>query len=157
MAAQRRVTFSRDIVDDLRKMLREAPNPPDDKPEEYSKLELVRDLAPELRALAKRGWSYKALAAMMSQRVAIGPNLLQSYLRDCTRAARKAKVATTRPTTSPERPGAREASPARAVPQSPRVPGAHAAGVKSAPVEDLLTDDAWITDEELTTGPVRAP
>jgi hypothetical protein len=50
MPTRRRVTFAQDVVDDLRKMLREAPDPSKDKPAEYSKLELVRDLTPELRA-----------------------------------------------------------------------------------------------------------
>jgi hypothetical protein len=78
MPSHHRVTFGQDVVNDLRQILREAPDPPDDKPAEYSKLALVRDLAPELPALARRGWSWKALAAMVSKRVAISPDLLQS-------------------------------------------------------------------------------
>jgi hypothetical protein len=109
MPTHRRVTFAQDVVDDLRKMLREAPEPSKDKPAEYSKLGLVRDLAPELRALARRGWSWKALAAMMSPRVAISPDLLQSYVRGRSRAPRKGKAERVAAAPSGDRPGAPKA------------------------------------------------
>lgn len=117
MPTHRRVTFAQDVVDDLRKMLREAPEPSRDKPAEYSKLKLVRDLAPELRALARRGWSWKALAAMMSPRVAISPDLLQSYVRGRSRAPRKGETEKGVAPTSRDRPGARKATP-RAEPRA---------------------------------------
>ena len=156
MAARRRVTFGQPIVDDLRKMLREAPEPPSDKPAEYSKLGLVRDLAPELRALARRGWSWKALAAMISKRVAISPDLLQSYVRGRSRAPRKGKAETGASLASRDRPGARKPVPANGTSQSLRTPSGPPGHANAAPAEELVAEDAWVTDDELTSGPVGA-
>jgi hypothetical protein len=148
MPTSRRVTFAQDVVDDLRKVLREAPEPPKDKPAEYSKLGLVRDLAPELRALARRGWSWKALAAMMSPRVAISPDLLQSYVRGRSRAPRRGKAEKAAASTSRERPGAPKAVSANGTSHSLPVPPAPPARA-NAPGKELATEDAWVTDDEL--------
>jgi hypothetical protein len=153
MAARRRMTFGQPIVDDLRKMLREAPEPPNDKPAEYSKLGLVRDLAPELRALARRGWSWKALAAMLSQRVAISPDLLQSYVRGRSRATRKGKPETGAAPTSRDRPR-RTPVPMNGTSHSLRAPSPAPAHANAAPADELVAEDAWVTEDELTTGPV---
>jgi hypothetical protein len=151
------VTFGQDVVNDLRKILREAPDPPDDKPAEYSKLALVRDLAPELRALARRGWSWKALAAMVSKRVAISPDLLQSYVRGRSRVSRKGKGETGGTLTPRDRPGTRNAGPAdRTSPPLP-APSAPPARVNDAAAEESVTEGAWLTDDELATGPVGTP
>jgi len=156
MPSHHRVTFGQDVVNDLRKILREAPDPPDDKPAEYSKLALVRDLAPELRALARRGWSWKALAAMVSKRVAISPDLLQSYVRGRSRVSRKGKGETGGTLTPRDRPGTRNAGPTDRT--SPPLPAASAprARVNDAAAEEPA-EDAWLTDDELATGPVAVP
>jgi hypothetical protein len=145
----RRVTFAQDVVDDLRKMLREAPDPSRDKPAEYSKLKLVRDLAPELRALARRGWSWKALAAMMSPRVAISPDLLQSYVRGRSRAPRKGKTEKGVAPTSRDRPGARKAASASGTSRPLPRPAAPPARANAAPGEQLVAEDAWGADDDL--------
>jgi hypothetical protein len=147
--SQRRVTFGQDVVDDLRKMLREAPDAPDDKHAGYSKLELVRDLAPELRALTKRGWSWKAIAAMLSKRVAISPDLLQSYLRRSARPERKGGTEAT------SRAGGKKG---RGVGTSGR--GANMSRTPASPpppnrpndvkAEELLADDEWFSDDEVS-------
>src|SRR5580692_2331333 len=133
MPTHRRVTFTQNVVDDLRKILREAPEPSKDKPTEYSKLGLVRDLAPELRALARRGWSWKALAAIMSPRVAISPDLLQSYVRGRSRAPRKAKADRAAAPTSPDRLCAPKAVSANVTLRPPPVPPAPPARPNAAP------------------------
>ncbi|MGD0679681.1 MAG: hypothetical protein ABSC94_30205 [Polyangiaceae bacterium] len=78
MPSPRRATFGQDVFDNLKAMFEQAPAaPPEEEPSEYSKLELVRRLAPSIGALAKRGWSWKSLAAMMTQRgVTISADLL---------------------------------------------------------------------------------
>jgi hypothetical protein len=144
------------VVDDLRKMLREAPEPSKDKPAGYSKLGLVRDLAPELRALARRGWSWKALAAMVSQRVAISPDLLQSYVRARSPAPRKGKTEKGVAPTSLDHPGARKPTSATATSRSLPGPPAPPARANAAPGEELAAEDAWGTDDDLVTGPVGA-
>ena len=149
MPTRRRVTFAQDVIDDLRKMLREAPEPTRDKPADYSKLGLVRDLAPELRALARRGWSWKALAAMMSPRVAISPDLLQSYVRGRSRVPRKGKAEKGAAPTSHDRPAAPKAVSARGTSRSLPVPLAPPARTNHAPGKEPATDDAWVTDDEL--------
>jgi hypothetical protein len=149
MPTHRRVTFTQNVVDDLRKMLREAPEPSKDKPAEYSKLGLVRDLAPELRALARRGWSWKALAAMMSPRVAISPDLLQSYVRGRSRAPRKAKADRAAAPTSRDLPAAPKAVSANETSRSPPRPPAPPARVHAAPAEELAVEDAWGADDDL--------
>ena len=143
MAAHRRLTFGQPIVDDLRRMLREAPEPPNDKPAEYTKLGLVRDLAPELRALARRGWSWKALATMMSQRVAISPDLLQSYVRGRSRATPKRKAETGAAPTSRDHPGGRKPVPAGGTSRHLRAPSAPPPHASAAPPEELVAEDAW--------------
>jgi hypothetical protein len=147
MPTHRRVTFTQNVVDDLRKILREAPEPSKDKPAEYSKLGLVRDLAPELRALARRGWSWKALAAMMSPRVAISPDLLQSYVRGRSRATRKAKADRAAAPTSRDRPGAPKAVSVNGTlrPLPPPAPAARTHDVRG---KELAIEDAWVTDDE---------
>jgi hypothetical protein len=156
MATRRRVTFDQDVVDDLRKMLREAPEPSKDKPAGYSKLGVVRDLAPELRALARRGWSWKALAAMVSQRVAISPDLLQSYVRGRSRAPRKGKAEQGDAPASLDRPTARKPTSAKATSRSQPAPPAPTARANATAGEDVAAEDAWGTDDDLTTGPVGA-
>jgi len=156
MPTRRRVTFAQDVIDDLRKMLREAPEPTQDKPAEYSKLGLVRDLAPELRALARRGWSWKALAAMISPRVAISPDLLQSYVRGRSRAPRKAKAERGAAPTSGDRPPAPKAVPANGTSRSLPVPLAPPARTNHAPAKELAAADGWDTDDDLLTGRVGA-
>jgi hypothetical protein len=149
MPTHRRVTFAQDVVDDLRKMLREAPEPSREKPAEYSKLGLVRDLAPELRALARRGWSWKALAAMMSPRVAISPDLLQSYVRGRSRAPRKGKTEKGVAPTSRDRPGARKADSASGTSRPvPRL-AAPSGRASAAPGEQLVAEEAWGADDDL--------
>jgi hypothetical protein len=145
----RRVTFAQDVVDDLRKMLREAPEPSKEKPAEYSKLKLVRDLAPELRALARRGWSWKALAAMMSPRVAISPDLLQSYVRGRSRASRKGKTEKGIAPTSRNRPGDRQTASASGTSRSLPRPAALPARANAAPDEQLLAEEAWGAEDDL--------
>lgn len=157
MPPHRRATFRQDVVNDLRKMLREASDPPDDKPAEYSKLGLIRDLAPELRALARRGWSWKALAAMVSQRVAISPDLLQSYVRGRSRVSRKGKGETGGAPTTTDRPGARKSGPAHRTSPTRPAPSALSARVNDAAAEESVAEDAWVTDDELSTGPVGTP
>lgn len=154
MPTRRRVTFAQDVVDDLRKMLREAPEPSKDKPAEYSKLGLVRDLAPELRALARRGWSWKALAAMMSPRVAISPDLLQSYVRGRARTPRKGKAERAAASSSRDRPGAPKAVSANTTSRTPPKPSPARANV--SPAEEPAAEDAWGTDDDLVTGRVGA-
>jgi hypothetical protein len=148
MPTQRRVTFAQDVVDDLRKMLREAPEPSREKSAEYSKLGLVRDLAPELRALARRGWSWKALAAMMSPRVAISPDLLQSYVRGRSRAPRKGKTEKGVAPTSRDRPGARKAASASGTSRPLPRPAAPPARANAAPGEQVVAEDAWGADDD---------
>jgi hypothetical protein len=93
---------------------------------------------------------------MVRHRVAIGPDLLQSYVLGRSRAARKAKAEAGVAPTSRERPGARKAVPtnrkSRSLPAS-SVPPTHA---KDAPGEELVAEDAWVTDDELAIGPVGA-
>jgi hypothetical protein len=156
MPSHRRETFGQDVVNDLRKMLREAPEPPDDKPAQYSKLGLIRDLAPELRALARRGWSWKSIAAMVSQRVAISPDLLQAYVRGRPRVARKGKVETAAAPATSDRPAARKPAPVKRT--SPAAAATTAPSrANDASAEESLIEDAWLTDDELATGPVVAP
>jgi hypothetical protein len=90
----RRATFGQDVFENLKAMFEQAPAaPPDEKPTEYSKLELVRGLAPTIGALAKRGWSWKSLAAMMTQRgVAISADLLKAYFAQSQGKARRTKT-----------------------------------------------------------------
>ena len=145
----RRVTFAQDVVDDLRKMFREAPEPSKEKRAEYSKLALVRDLAPELRALARRGWSWKALAAMMSPRVAISPDLLQSYVRGRSRAPSKGKAEKGVAPTPRDRPGARKANSATETSRPLPRPAAPPARAKVAPGEQLVAEEAWGADDDL--------
>jgi hypothetical protein len=154
MPTHLRVTFTQNVVDDLRKILREAPEPSKDKPTEYSKLGLVRDLAPELRALARRGWSWKALAAMMSPRVAISPDLLQSYVRGRSRAPRKAKAERAAAPTSRDRAGAPKADAASGTSRPLPRPAAPPVRTNDAPGEELAAEDAWDTDDDLITGRV---
>jgi hypothetical protein len=149
MPTRRRVTFAQDVVDDLRKMLREAPEPSRDKPAEYSKLGLVRDLAPELRALARRGWSWKALAAMMSPRVAISPDLLQSYVRGRSRPPRKGKAERAAAPTSRDRPCAPKAVSASGASRPLPRPAAPPARANAAPGEQLVAEDEWGADDDL--------
>jgi hypothetical protein len=143
MPTRRRVTFAQDVVDDLRKTLREAPEPSRDKPAEYSKLGLVRDLAPELRALARRGWSWKALAAMMSPRVAISPDLLQSYVRGRSRPPRKGKAEKASASLPRDPPATAKAVAANGTSRSPPAPPARPALPNAAPAEQLVAEDAW--------------
>jgi hypothetical protein len=157
MPTRRRVTFAQDVVDDLRKMLREAPEPTQDKPAIETKLELVRDLTPELRALARRGWSWKALATMMSPRVAISPDLLQSYVRGRSRATRKAKAGGAVAPTSRDRAGAPKADTANETSRSLPRPPARPAPIHAAPTEELDAEDAWGTDDDHVNGRGGAP
>jgi hypothetical protein len=94
MPSPRRATFGQDVFDNLKAMFEQAPAaPPDDKPTEYSKLEIVRRLAPTIGALAKRGWSWKSLAAMMTQRgVAISADLLKAYIAQSQGKARRTRT-----------------------------------------------------------------
>jgi hypothetical protein len=156
MPPHRRATFGQDVVNDLRKMLREAPEPPDDKPAEYSKLGLIRDLAPELRALARRGWSWKALAAMVSQRVAISPDLLQSYVRGRSRVSRKGKGEMGAAPTKRDPPRAPKSGPPIRTSPTRRAPSAPSTPADDAATEELLAEDAWFTDNDPATGPVGA-
>jgi hypothetical protein len=156
MPTHRRVTFAQDVVDDLRKMLREAPEPTADRPAEYSKLGLVRDLAPELRALARRGWSWKALAAMMSKRVAISPDLLQSYVRGRSRSLRKGKAERGAAPTSPDRPRAPKAASPNGTSRSLPNPPAPSARANAAPGGELAAEDGCGADGDLVTDPVGA-
>ena len=157
MPTRRRVTFDQDVVDDLRKMLREAPEPSKEKPAGYSKLGVVRDLAPELRALARRGWSWKALAAMVSQHVAISPDLLQSYARGRSRAPRKGKAEKGVAPSSLDRPGALKPASAKATSRSRPGTPSPTARASAAPGEELAAEDAWgTTDDDALTGPVGA-
>jgi hypothetical protein len=149
MPTHRRVTFAQDVVDDLRKMLREAPEPSTEKPAEYSKLALVRDLAPELRTLARRGWSWKALAAMMSPRVAISPELLQSYVRGRSHALRRGKTEKGVAPTSRDRPGARKPDSASGTSRPLPRPAAPPARANAALGEQLVAEEAWGADEDL--------
>jgi hypothetical protein len=153
MPTRRRVTFAQDVVDDLRNILREAPEPSKEKPAEYSKLGLVRDLAPELRALARRGWSWKALAAMMSPRVAISPDLLQSYVRGRSRGARKGKAQSAPAPTPRDRLDAPKAVAANGASRSLLVPPAPPARAKAAPGEELRVEDLWGPDDDFITSP----
>jgi hypothetical protein len=156
MPAHRRATFGQDVVNDLRKMLREAPEPPDDNPAEYSKLRLIRDLAPELRALARRGWSWKALAAMVSQRVVISPDLLQSYVRGRARVSRKGKSETGAAPTKRDPPGAPKSGPANRPSPTRPAPSAPSARADDAATDELLAEDAWFSDDKPANGPVGA-
>jgi hypothetical protein len=121
MPSPRRATFGQDVFDNLKTMFEQAPaSPPDDKPTEYSKLEIVRRLAPTIGALAKRGWSWKSLASMMTQRgVAISADLLKSYFAQSQGKARrtrtKKKASAKSPTTVPTRVGAPPAAAPNAV------------------------------------------
>jgi len=121
-----------------------------------TKLELVRDLTPELRALARRGWSWKALATMMSPRVAISPDLLQSYVRGRSRATRKAKAEGAVAPTSRDRAGAPKADTANETSRSLPRPPARPAPIHAAPTEELDAEDAWGTDDDHVTGRVGA-
>jgi len=121
MPSPRRATFGQDVFDNLKAMFEQAPAaPPDEKPTEYSKLELVRGLAPTIGALAKRGWSWKSLAAMMTQRgVAISADLLKAYFAQSQGKARrtktKKKASAKSPTALPTRVGDRSAAAPNAV------------------------------------------
>ena len=113
MPSSRRATFGQDVFDNLKAMFEQAPAaPPDERPTEYSKLELVRGLAPRIGALAKRGWSWKSLAAMMTQRgVSISADLLKAYFAQSQGKARRArtkkKASAKEPTVLSARMGAR--------------------------------------------------
>ncbi|MGA7124319.1 MAG: hypothetical protein WBY94_29730 [Polyangiaceae bacterium] len=121
MPSPRRATFGQDVFDNLKAMFEQAPAaPPDEKPTEYSKLELVRGLAPTIGDLAKRGWSWKSLAAMMTQRgVAISADLLKAYFAQSQGKARrtrtKKKASAKNPTARPTRVGAPSAAAQNAV------------------------------------------
>jgi hypothetical protein len=139
MTVHRRTTFGQDVFDDLKAMLEQAPEaPPEQAPTEYSKLELVRGLGPAIAAVAKRGWSWKALAAMMTQRgVAISADLLKAYFAQSHGKARRTR--TKKQASAKKRP----ALPARV--------GARSADAPNAVLEDA---SSW---DETTPSPKGSP
>jgi hypothetical protein len=139
MPSPRRATFGQDVFENLKAMFEQAPEaPPDEKPPEYSKLELVRGLAPTIGALARRGWSWKALAAMMTQRgVAISADLLKAYVAQSQGKGRRTR--TKKQASAKKRP----ALPARV--------GARSEAAPSAVLEDA---SSW---DETTPSPKGSP
>ena len=120
MPSPRRATFGQDVFDNLKAMFEQAPAaPPDERPTEYSKLELVRELAPTIGALAKRGWSWKSLAAMMTQRgVAISADLLKAYFAQSQGKSRRTRTKKKASAKKPSALSTRAGTPSAAAPNA---------------------------------------
>ena len=91
MATRQRQTFGRDVLEALQSVLDSAPATPPKPtaPTSLTKQALVRELAPKLREMHKRGWSWADLASVMAKQVALSPELLSAYLRGKPKASGK--------------------------------------------------------------------
>ena len=90
----RQPTFGPDVLERMQKALDRAPGrpPAEDPASGFTKLALVRALAPKLRTLHGRGWSWKQLTDILEREVPearVSPELLSAYLRGKPKASAK--------------------------------------------------------------------
>jgi hypothetical protein len=89
MARTGAITYKAEILEQLRKKLRELP---EHRPEGLSKTEIVRSLAAEIDELQKRGYSMRAIAEIISSEgVPITTVTLKGYLGRLKPLSRRSK------------------------------------------------------------------
>ena len=150
MPSMKRPTYTEETIHALVRRFDDAPPAPK-APEPLGAPALVRKLAPKLREMTRKGYSWQAIAGMMAEDgVTIAPNVLRKYVSEAAPQAKSKKKTKGGPRTLHARPDARpSAAPTDA--QAPSV----------ARTEELAaSDDAWDElqpVEETDLPPERAP